>query len=256
MNWRLLLTPPAIGVRNMALDEALLRRAAVSGEGVVRVYSWNRPTISFGRNQSARRGYDAALAADAGLDVVRRITGGRALVHHREITYSVSAPIAEGESLRASYSQTNQLLLNALTMLGVAATIEPRGGRSMRPSSAACFELPAEGELTANGRKLAGSAQVREEGAWLQHGSLLVHDDQHLLTRASHNGAVPIAQAATLFEAAGREITPPEFAAMLFQAVRDDWDQRATELELDDALEQSTRELESHYLSQEWTWRA
>jgi lipoyl(octanoyl) transferase len=90
--WRTLLTPADSGVANMALDEALMERAAASGEWICRVYAWAEPTISFGRNQAAARHYDRSIIAERGLAVVRRPTGGRAILHHREVTYSVAAP--------------------------------------------------------------------------------------------------------------------------------------------------------------------
>jgi lipoate-protein ligase A len=167
MTWRILLTPPAPGVRNMALDEALLHRARQTGEGVVRVYSWSQPTISFGRHQRTRGAYDAARAARAGLAVVRRLTGGRALVHDREITYSVTAPDRPGEDLRSSYRDVNALLAASLARLGVPVGVAGRGPRLAAPALAPCFELPAEGELTWGGRKLVGSAQVRVAAARL-----------------------------------------------------------------------------------------
>jgi lipoate-protein ligase A len=255
MLWRLLLTPPSTGPRNMAIDEALLDRARETGEGVVRVYSWIRPTISLGRNQRARGAYDPARAAEGGLDVVRRITGGRALVHHREITYSVSATVQDGDDLRTSYARINTLLVDALGRLGVVATIAGRTDRLPPPGSAPCFELPVEGELIHAGRKLVGSAQVRERGAWLQHGSLLVHDDQRRLRDASAHAVMPLAPAATLSEALCRDVTPPEFAAALFGAVRDAWDPAARVLEIDGELAGRAHELETRYASPEWTWR-
>lgn len=255
MTWRLLLTAPASGAQNMALDEALLDRARTTGEGVVRVYSWAHPTISFGRNQRARAAYDPARASKAGLDVVRRITGGRALVHHREITYSITAPVRVDQDLRTSYAHINALLVNALARQGLAVTIAGRTDRLPPPGSAPCFELPAEGELMYNGRKLVGSAQVRDDGAWLQHGSLLVHDDQCRLLDASTNASLPLAGAATLGEALQRDVGPAEFASALFGAVRKTWDATATELTLDGSLAERACEHEARYASAEWTWR-
>lgn len=255
MPWRLLLTPAATGPWNMAIDEALLDRARATGEGVVRVYSWIRPTISLGRNQRARGAYDAARAAEAGLDVVRRITGGRALAHHREITYSVTSPVLDDDDLRASYVRINALLVDALGRLGVDVIVAGRTDRLPPPGSAPCFELPAEGELVCAGRKLVGSAQVRERGAWLQHGSILVHDDQHLLRHASTSGAIALSPAATLSEALGRDVAPPEFAAALFSAVRDSWDPAAHALDVAAVMSERVQALEGRYADPVWTWR-
>ena len=106
------------------------------------------------------------------------------------------------------------------------------------------------------GRKLVGSAQVRIDGAWLQHGSVLVHDDQSRLQDASRNGELPLAHAATLAEALQRDVTPDEFAAALFDAVRSGWDAGASELRLDGDVAGRAALLEPRYASAEWTWRA
>lgn len=256
MHWRLLLTPPLAGTRNMAIDEALLERARGGSEGVVRVYSWLQPTISFGRNQRAVGIYEPVRADRASLHVVRRLTGGRALVHHREITYSVTAPVRDGDDLRGSYARINALLVEALTRLGVDVSIAGRTDRLASPSAAPCFERPAEGELMHQGRKLVGSAQVRIDGAWLQHGSVLVHDDQSRLQEASRNGELRLASAATLAEALQRDVTPEEFAVVLFDAVRSRWDAGATELRYNGDVAGRAALLEPRYASTEWTWRA
>src|SRR3982750_2511955 len=105
MRWRLLYTPGLSGVGNMALDGALLDRARECGETVLRVYGWRSPPRSFGRNQRARGLYDGDAAAARGIEVVRRPTGGRAVLHHREVTYSVTSPAPTGHRLGESYGR-------------------------------------------------------------------------------------------------------------------------------------------------------
>lgn len=173
--WRILDSGPADGATNMALDHALLERAATSGEAVLRIYGWSRPTLSFGMHE--RSGLSRAALADQGVDVVRRPTGGRALLHDREVTYSVTAPTA-GTGLSESYRAINAILLQALARLGVAAAESPRRARATAPDGAPCFAEPNVGELVAAGGKLVGSAQRRDEHALLQHGSILLEDDQ------------------------------------------------------------------------------
>src|SRR6185437_1409260 len=116
--WRLLLAPPRTGAENMARDTALQARAARSGETVFSIYSWIRPTLSFGRNQPASGLYDLEKIRAAEIDVVRRPTGGRAILHHREVTYSVTAPI-DASSLRETYARINRILQTGLSQLGV-----------------------------------------------------------------------------------------------------------------------------------------
>lgn len=255
MRWHLLLTPPFDGADNMALDEALQQRARVTGEGVVRVYSWAHATLSLGRNQRAIGVYPADRARELGVAMVRRPTGGRALLHHREITYSVTAPAPEHESLARSYRDINQALLAALRGLGVQAEVAVRRERLPPPGSAPCFELPADGELMVEGRKLVGSAQYREQGALLQHGSILIHDDQPLVARLATLSPGAVAPAATLAHALGRAPTPDEFAALLFDVVRREWDAGARELPMDQGLRDAMARARARYTDDAWTWR-
>ncbi|MEK6612306.1 MAG: hypothetical protein AABZ29_05960 [Gemmatimonadota bacterium] len=210
--WRLLDTGARDGAWNMACDVALMARARRTGESVFRVYAWSSPTLSFGRHEAARGRYDAAAIAAAGVDVVRRPTGGRALLHDREVTYSVTAPVDPAVSLPASMRRINQLLLRTLHRLGVPA-IEADEPRSMRPEGAACFALPAPGELTLGARKLVGSAQMRHDGALLQHGSILLDDDQARIAGFAVGPYLPAAPAATLHSALGPHL--------VFETVRD-----------------------------------
>src|SRR4051812_1819632 len=149
--WRLLLSPPLRGPENMALDEALMARARRSGETVLRVYEWSRPTLSLGRNQRAAGLYREAMLAERGIGVVRRPTGGRALLHHREITYSVTAPCDDTGALLTEYGRINALLRIALESLGVPVVVAEPAGRAAAPSASPCFAEPARGELTLHG---------------------------------------------------------------------------------------------------------
>ncbi len=255
MRWHLLLSPPADGARNMALDEALMTRARRTGDGVVRVYEWATPTLSLGRNQRARGVYTAERARALGVGVVRRPTGGRALLHHREITYSVTAPAPSGDSLGASYRAINALLVQALQALGVAVQVAESAGRFPPPASAPCFERPAPGELVAGGRKLVGSAQYREQGAMLQHGSLLVHDEQSLVVRLADAPVGEPAPAATLAGLLGHEPPAAAFAEALFAAVRRQWDAAAAPLPEEAQLARDAEGALARYTDAAWTWR-
>jgi lipoyl(octanoyl) transferase len=252
--WRMLCSPPLSAVENMALDEALLRRAVRTGEAVLRTYAWERPTLSLGRHQRGRGIFDAERAARAGVDIVRRLTGGRALLHHREVTYSVTAPVSDGTSLRESYAAINAVLLRALRSLGVEASLAPSGDRLPPPASAPCFERPAAGEILHAGRKLVGSAQLREHGGLLQHGSILCHDDQALVVQlASQPVGIPV-PAATLADVLGREPSHLEVATALADALSG----VAGPVErfvLDPATREDLATARTRYADAEWTWR-
>ena len=252
---RLLLSPPADGATNMATDEALLLRACCTGETVYRVYGWSRPTVSLGRNQAARGGYDLELARASGIAFVRRPTGGRAILHHREITYSVAAPVAAFGSLRESYRAVNRLLLEALRTLGVDAREASRSSRAPVPGLAPCFEAPVAGEVVAGDRKLIGSAQVRDGDAFLQHGSILVDDDQQLLTALLH-ARDPSPPPATLRTLTGRAVTTHEFADALAHALRAYYGVAPDPLGLEPSLLDDVQSLvRTRYAVADWTWR-
>jgi lipoyl(octanoyl) transferase len=167
--------------RNMALDEAMLATAMETQATLVRLYRWSTASVSFGRNQRSTGIYDPERLASRGVPAVRRLTGGRALLHGRELTYAVAAPVRDGDTLRSGYDAINDLLLAALQSLGVPAVRAVPTVRLASPGLAPCFEQPARGEIVVDGRKLVGSAQHREAGAFLQHGSILLANDQGML---------------------------------------------------------------------------
>jgi lipoyl(octanoyl) transferase len=241
----------------MAIDEALLRHAQRTGETVYRLYSWSPPTVSLGRNQTAQGRYDLGLARARGVAFVRRPTGGRAILHHREITYSVAAPVAAFGSLGESYRAINRLLVEALRLQGVAAREAKAPDRTPIPGMTPCFEAPAAGELVAgggrDGRKLVGSAQVREADAFLQHGSILVDDDQQLLAELGAPG--PSMRPATLRDLTGRDVTVHEFAAGFAAALTARGAAPLT-LTLDASLlEDVDLLIRTRYAVANWTWR-
>jgi len=255
--WRLLLAAPRSGAENMARDSALLERAARTGETVFSIYSWATPTISFGRHQPAAGHYDPAKIRAASVDVVRRPTGGRAILHHREVTYSVTAPV-DSESLRSTYARINRILLSGLSRLGVAAGIAAPSERAPVPSSRPCFELPTEGEVISAGKKLVGSAQWRDEHALLQHGSILVEDDQSLLPSFSVTGEDhldgDVAAPATLCGILGRTPGADELASAMFEAVRSLEDPESMSID-EDEIRDDTLSHVPRFSDESWTWR-
>lgn len=254
--WRLLDTPPAPGAWNMAVDEALADSVRDGGPPVLRVYRWSPPCLSLGRNQPSD-GYDRDEIRRRGIDVVRRPTGGRAVLHHHELTYSVAAREDALGTLRQAYAAINRALVAGLRRLGVDARLHPAGaGRAPIPSLAPCFEQPVEGEVTAGGHKLVGSAQRRERGVMLQHGSLPIHDDQSgvpELMRPGHAVAAGDAPA-TLAALLGRE---PAWDALV-DALAEGWEEAlGAELErggLRVVEEERARGHQARYDDPAWTW--
>lgn len=252
---RLLVTEPGGGAFNMALDAALLARAARTQEVVWRVYGWSAPTVSFGRHQLARGHYDRRRAQTLDVTFVRRPTGGRAILHAREITYSVTGPVADVGSLRESYREINRLLCEALRLHGVAAREANPDSPAHAPGPTPCFESPVAGELVVDGRKLVGSAQVREGGAFLQHGSILVGDDQQLLNELLH---VPQAMTppATLTSVLGAPVTIDAFATSLESVLATASGVPPVRLTVEASLSREIETLQhTRYGTEEWTWR-
>jgi lipoate-protein ligase A len=160
----------------MAVDVALARTLP-AGEGVLRIYEWSRPTLSFGRNQPSRERFEhlpfGKMGIEGvGIDVVRRPTGGREVLHDGELTYSVVAPLRVGLTPRDIYATVTGAIAQALRSLGVPARVSSSEGGIPTLGSGPCFAAPGAGEIEVGGRKLVGSAQVRIEGSVLQHGSL------------------------------------------------------------------------------------
>jgi lipoate-protein ligase A len=177
----------------MAIDQALLERAGKNGERWLRLYRWQPHCLSFGRHEPATRRYDAARIAERGLDTVRRPTGGRAVWHGQELTYAVAAPRHALGLLQQAYLEIHRMLLQALHALGAPATMAPAQAPA-KLDAGACFARPVGGEIMIAGKKVVGSAQLREGDALLQHGSILLRDDQEVVHSVTRD--VPAGQSA------------------------------------------------------------
>src|SRR5438552_9806411 len=210
------------GAENMAIDAALLDRANGEGLSFLRLYRFDPPCLSLGRNEPAAR-YDHTEIARRGLDVVRRPTGGGAVWHEHEVTYAVAAPVAAFGSLRNAYHTIHQRIAAALRSLGADVTLAPhqppRSGRVDQPAS--CFATPVGGEVLVAGRKLVGSAQVRKRSAFLQHGSILLDGSQEVVTAITRKPQAASAET-TLARALGRPVTFEEVADAIVAAWGDE----------------------------------
>jgi len=178
--WRLVLSGLQSGPINMACDEAILESvAAGQSPPTLRFYGWHPACMSLGFRQSWRV-LDVDYCRSVGWDIVRRPTGGRAILHIDELTYSVCAPIGEPRvkgGVLESYQRLSEAILAGLRELGLEpakANIDPSIVRNDGP---ACFDVPSNYEITVHGHKLVGSAQVRKQGVVLQHGTLPLFGD-------------------------------------------------------------------------------
>ena len=183
--WRFINTGNGAAAFNMALDEALLLvHEASAGLPTLRIYGWCQPTLSLGYGQDARQEVDLAACQAQGVAVVRRPTGGRAVLHDQEVTYSVVMPLlADGPStITEHYRRIGMALAAALQSLGVPVHLARPQVRAARAlASPACFAALARYELSAAGKKIVGSAQKRAQRAVLQHGSIPLWLDRQRL---------------------------------------------------------------------------
>jgi lipoate-protein ligase A len=183
MQWRFLDTGARTGAANMALDEAILSEVdRGASPPTVRIYGWSPPCISLGHSQRPERELDLERVGGLGYDVVIRPTGGRAVLHIDELTYSVIAPHDAAPwcaTQASSYKTLSQAVAQALEQEGFGVTLDrgypvekPEGLRAMTP----CFSSTARSEVVWKDRKVVGSAQRRYRNAFLQHGSILVSE--------------------------------------------------------------------------------
>jgi lipoate-protein ligase A len=249
--WRLWVDrTPRPGWANMAIDQTLLERAS-AGERWLRLYGWSPSCLSFGRHEPAARRYDAARIAALGMDVVSRPTGGRAVWHAREVTYTVACPGGLG-SLRESYLEIHAMIRGALRTLGVPADLAPPGGATS-VDAGACFARPVGGEIVVAGRKVVGSAQLRQGDALLQHGSILLGGDQGPVGAVTR-GAAPPDLAQPLHAIVGTGLEEGDIIAAISRSAVARWTgEWRTEPDDADVIASSSRHA-ARFRSIEWTW--
>lgn len=231
--WRLLLHPtPTRGAWNMAVDEAILE-ACGRGNSLptLRLYAWDPACLSLGYAQLVSD-VDLERLHARGWDLVRRPTGGRAVLHVDELTYSVIGPPDEPHlsgTVLESYNRLAAALVEALRLLSLPVEVQERAETPNRSPNPVCFEMPSTYEITVGGKKLVGSAQARRREGVLQHGSLpltgdlarilqaLVFPDEPSRLRAAER---LLARATTVETALGRTVTWSEAAAAFHLAFR------------------------------------
>lgn len=239
----------------MALDQALLGHAERTGVATLRLYAWEPATLSFGRNEPATRRYDRAAIERLAMPTVRRPTGGRAVWHDDEVTYAVAAPSQGFGTLRQAYREIHAMLADALSGLGA-----PVGLAGDRPAvgvgAGACFASAAGGEVVAiGGGKVVGSAQVRGEDAFLQHGSIILGGAQECVAAVTLGAADPpnVVGLRTLLPA-GRA-TRDVVAGAIALTAAGRWQSPAQPGPLPEEVRRAAETLEPRYRDPAWTWR-
>jgi lipoate-protein ligase A len=268
--WRLILSPPARGSWNMAVDEAILTHMSIGdSQPTLRIYAWEPACLSIGYAQPYS---DVSLPTLIMYDwnLVRRPTGGKAILHINELTYAVIGPsddpILSGSVLE-SYKRLSGALLHALKQLGAPAQSAEiiRSNNDEQTQNPVCFEVPSNYEITVNGKKLIGSAQARRREGVLQHGSLPLYGDITKITKVlslkndktrSEASQRLLSRATTLESVLGELITwekaAQEFIIAFQQVLNIDFEPG----ELSSSEQAQATELEKNkYANPEWTQR-
>jgi lipoyl(octanoyl) transferase len=265
--WRLIIDSPQPGPVNMAVDEAILQAvSAGTSLPTLRIYAWEPFCLSIGYGQRIADA-DTERIAERGWDVVRRPTGGRAILHGDELTYSVALPIddplAQGDVVE-SYRRISEALIAALKHLGMMPESEKqaKGNHSLGP---VCFEVPSHYEITVGGKKLIGSAQVRRKQGILQHGTLpltgdiaricdaLAYPDEATRDAAREHVRE---RAITLQDACGQLIPWDQTAEALANGFIETFDLYLNHESLSNSEQQSAQHFaETLYWTQEWNAR-
>ncbi len=255
---------------NMARDETLLRRL-IAGESTpcLRFYQWGPPGLSLGRFQRIGEGVDLEQCREMGIHVVRRLTGGEAVLHDDEITYSIIIPLShptfEGIGVPNTYRTISKALVRGLELSGISATMA--GDAPTRPDPAGqgvCFYTPTVNEVTAGGKKIIGSAQTREMKTILQHGSIPISTDLDKLFRAT---GIPPEQrlifgelfqkrATNIIDQIGRRPDPDELIKNLVKGF-EEFFMMQTELSQYSTQEENISKwmVENKYRSDRWTMK-
>ena len=182
--WKLILTKiPLAGSLNMAIDDFLFRSLSSEPQTFLRFYRWERPTVSLGYSQDNRKAVDVEYCQKQGIDIVRRMTGGKLVLHHKEVTYSLCSSDKETftSSLTDSYRLISQALMRGFEKMGLKSYLADAPPDSYVRGNLPCFSYPARNEIEVEGKKIVGSAQKRSGSKFIQHGSIPLEEDEGFL---------------------------------------------------------------------------
>jgi lipoate-protein ligase A len=249
----------------MAVDEALLEAcrnlsAPPGSRPVLRLYGWSVPTLSLGRFQDALQSVDQGFCRDRGIPLVRRPTGGAAVLHDREVTYAVVGRVGEppfAGSVLETYRGIAEGIARGLRLLGVEPDLPAAApARRVAERSAQCFAEASSYEITFAGRKVVGAAQVRRRGAALQHGSILLEANEGLFDEATGGTGGKRRGWSTLRELLGRRVGTEETAVAVARGIGEAFQVKWIFSELSPTETRLADQLRARkYLSAHWTAR-
>jgi len=248
---------PLPGSWNMAVDEYLFRLAQHSQNTYWRFYTWLRPTASLGCSQEVSRVVNLEECQKRGVDVVRRMTGGKMVLHHLEVTYSVASSRTDifTATLEGSYRLISEALVRGLELMGLKPSLTSATSSAYARSNLPCFAYPARNEVEVNGRKIIGSAQKRTGTAFIQHGSIPLIKEIDLLSAISY-GLDRSRQGSmtSLSDELGREISHQQAAEYFRQGFEQYFGVKSVPLEFKPEELEIIKRIElTKYASPRWT---
>ena len=280
MEWRLIKDSYYTGFMNMAIDEAIM---IAHREGLVpptiRFYQWSPAAVSLGYFQDLQKEIDVDVCKNLGIDVVRRPTGGKAVLHDKELTYSFvireSHPLVN-DSILETYKKISGGMIRGLSYLGITAELVPlreklksaSSGNEAKPKishsdiKSICFSVPSQYEVQVEGKKIIGSAQVRKKEIVLQHGSLLIELEKDKLFSVFNFPSAQIRErlktrfkATSLEEILKKKINFSELSEILPQGFEEEFGVKLTEGKLTEQEEKISKDLlENKYSTHEWNY--
>lgn len=254
---------------NMALDELLMNKVR-RGEipPVIRLYEWKTPTLSIGYFQKMEKEIDIPKVEEYGYQLVRRKTGGRGVLHDKELTYSLVLPEDyEGipKSVTESYRILSEGIKEGFKNLGLDAYFSIPDKKERREErSSVCFDTPSWYELVVEGRKIAGSAQTRSEGVIMQHGSILLDVDiDHLFDMFKFTNerfkekmkSTFLEKAVAINDISDKKITIDDMYNAFKKGFEDGLNVTTNEYELTEGDHRELESLIEKYASREWNYR-
>jgi len=281
MEWRLIKDSYHTGFMNMAIDEAIM---IAHREGLVpptiRFYQWSPPAVSLGYFQDLKKEINVNACKNMGIDIIRRATGGKAVLHDKELTYSFiireSHPLINN-SILGTYKKISGGMIRGLSVLGITAELVPLKEKLKSDSldkeniseifhsgiKSICFSVPSQYEVQVEGKKIVGSAQVRKKEIVLQHGSLLIELEKDKLFSVFNFPSAQIREklktrfnATSLEEILKRKIKFSELSEILPRGFEEEFGVKLTEGKLTEQEKIISRDLlKNKYSTYEWNYQ-
>jgi len=244
----------------MAVDDYLFRSLDEKSQTTVRFYTWKRPTASLGYSQKAEKVLDVSYCRNNGIDIVRRITGGKMVLHFREVTYSISSSDSSvfTDKLSDSYRLISEALMKGLDKIGLLSVLAEEPPSTYARGNLPCFSYPARNEVEVNEKKVIGSAQKRVGSTFIQHGSIPLEENRELLRKISFlEGSEEDVRLIALSQALGKQVTFDWAVKFFIAGISEYFDVELLPRSLTEEEKGGVSQIQKdRYENPDWTFRA